>query len=47
VQVGVAMQKIPERLEIVGEFPRTSVGKVRKDVLRQRIREQLQQERAA
>lgn len=46
VEVGVAMQKIPERLEIVGEFPRTSVGKVRKDVLRQMIRDRLQQERA-
>ena len=32
---GTAMQKIPERLEIVKDFPRTSVGKVRKDLLRE------------
>lgn len=41
VGVGTAMQKIPERLELVKEFPRTSVGKVRKDVLRQVIRDKL------
>lgn len=42
--VGTAMQKIPERLELVKEFPRTSVGKVRKDVLRQVIRDKLAEE---
>lgn len=44
--VGVATQKIPERVEFVAEFPRTSVGKVRKDVLRQTIRDILARERA-
>ncbi|WP_414475582.1 AMP-binding protein [Microvirga sp. M2] len=41
---GTAMQKIPERLEIVRELPRTSVGKVRKDVLRQVARELVERE---
>lgn len=44
VDAGTAMQKIPERIEIVTEFPRTSVGKVRKDVLRTIIRDKLQTE---
>jgi acyl-CoA synthetase (AMP-forming)/AMP-acid ligase II len=39
VAAGVTMQKIPERLEIVAEFPRTSAGKVHKHVLRQMARE--------
>ena len=34
IEQKTAMQKIPERVEIVEEFPRTSVGKVRKDILR-------------
>ncbi len=38
VAAGVTMQKIPERLEIVAEFPRTSAGKVHKHVLRQMAR---------
>lgn len=46
VEAGTAMQKIPERVEIVTEFPRTSVGKVRKDVLRTVIRDKLQAEAA-
>ncbi|HSV45719.1 MAG TPA: AMP-binding protein [Ramlibacter sp.] len=33
----VAKFKWPERLEIVTEFPRTAVGKVRKDVLRTQV----------
>jgi acyl-CoA synthetase (AMP-forming)/AMP-acid ligase II len=41
---GTAMQKIPERLEIVSELPRTSVGKVRKDLLRQVARNLVEQE---
>lgn len=32
--LGLARQKIPQRLECVDEFPRTASGKVRKDVLR-------------
>jgi acyl-CoA synthetase (AMP-forming)/AMP-acid ligase II len=39
VAAGVTMQKIPERVEIVAEFPRTSAGKVHKHVLRQMARE--------
>jgi cyclohexanecarboxylate-CoA ligase len=35
---GVMRQKIPEQLEIVAELPRNATGKVRKDVLRQRLR---------
>ena len=35
-RAGVAKQKTPERLEIVDEFPRTLVGKIRKGELRVR-----------
>lgn len=35
IAFGTARQKIPEWLELVEAFPRTSVGKVRKDLLRQ------------
>jgi non-ribosomal peptide synthetase component E (peptide arylation enzyme) len=35
---GLAKQKYPERIEFVAELPRTASGKVRKDVLRERIR---------
>ncbi len=38
---GLARQKIPERFEFVPEFPRTASGKVRKDMLRDRIRQLL------
>jgi len=34
---GMAKQKYPERLEIIDEFPRTAAGKIRKNVLRDRI----------
>ncbi|WP_137388604.1 AMP-binding protein [Rhodoligotrophos defluvii] len=44
IEVGTAMQKIPERLELVEELPRTSVGKVRKDILRQKARELVEAE---
>ncbi|MDG2412423.1 MAG: AMP-binding protein [Halioglobus sp.] len=33
----LAKQKIPQRIEFVSDLPRTASGKVRKDVLRQRI----------
>ena len=36
-KTGMAKQKYPERLEIIDEFPRTPAGKIRKNVLRQRI----------
>ncbi|MBC2668993.1 AMP-binding protein [Novosphingobium piscinae] len=35
---GLARQKIPERFELVDDFPRTASGKVRKDLLRAEIR---------
>ncbi len=35
---GIAKQKIPEHIELVDEFPRTAIGKVRKDLLRERAR---------
>ena len=38
---GMAMQKYPERLEIVDELPYTAAGKVRKNVLREQIRERM------
>jgi cyclohexanecarboxylate-CoA ligase len=34
---GLARQKYPERLELVGELPHTSAGKVRKNLLRDEI----------
>ena len=36
-QSGMAKQKYPERLEIIDAFPRTPAGKIRKNVLRERI----------
>lgn len=38
IAAGVAKQKIPEHLELVDDLPRTAIGKVRKDVLRQTAR---------
>jgi acyl-CoA synthetase (AMP-forming)/AMP-acid ligase II len=38
---GMAKQKIPERFEIVDDFPRTASGKVRKDQLRAAIKDLL------
>lgn len=37
-EIGLARQKFPERIEIVASFPRTSLGKVRKDKLREAVR---------
>lgn len=42
-QAGLARQKIPQHIELVADLPRTASGKVRKDVLRQRVRELLAQ----
>ncbi len=33
-QIGIARQKLPERLEIFKEFPMTAAGKIKKDILR-------------
>ena len=41
----VARQKFPERLELVAELPKTPSGKIRKFVLREQIRAQLESER--
>jgi len=38
---GLAMQKFPERLEYIDDFPRTASGKVRKDRLRDALRQPL------
>ena len=35
--MGLARQKAPERIERVGDLPRTASGKVRKDMLRSRV----------
>jgi len=37
----LARQKIPERIEVVPDLPRTASGKVRKDILRKRVAETL------
>ncbi|MBT3810745.1 MAG: hypothetical protein HOF99_14675, partial [Rhodospirillaceae bacterium] len=41
---GMATRKYPERLEIIDEFPRTAAGKIRKNVLRERVAEALANE---
>jgi len=41
---GLARQKFPERMELVPDLPRTASGKVRKDILRQRIAAQIAEE---
>lgn len=38
VAAGFAKQKIPEHLELIDDMPRTAIGKIRKDVLRERAR---------
>lgn len=38
---GLAKQKIPERFEFVDHFPRTASGKIRKDQLRDDVKERL------
>ncbi|WHZ00882.1 AMP-binding protein [Neobacillus sp. YX16] len=40
---GIAKQKLPERLELTDELPRTASGKVQKFVLRNNIKEKLAQ----
>ena len=43
---GLAKQKFPERLEVVDSLPYTAAGKVRKNLLRERIAELVRQENA-
>ncbi len=38
IERGVMRQKIPEQLDLLAELPRNATGKVRKDLLRQRLR---------
>jgi cyclohexanecarboxylate-CoA ligase len=42
LDAGLAIQKVPQRLEIAGELPMTATGKIQKHVLRARIAEQLE-----
>jgi acyl-CoA synthetase (AMP-forming)/AMP-acid ligase II len=44
---GVAKQKTPERIFIVDDFPKTASGKVKKDLLRDDVRQRLRDEAAA
>jgi cyclohexanecarboxylate-CoA ligase len=39
---GLAIQKVPERLEVVGEFPTTATGKIQKHLLRADIASKLE-----
>ncbi len=41
IAAGLAKQKTPEHVEFVSDLPRTASGKIRKDMLRAQIREQL------
>ena len=43
---GLAVQKVPERLEIVTEMPTTATGKIQKNLLRDDIRDRLSKEPA-
>ncbi|MDH6679213.1 cyclohexanecarboxylate-CoA ligase [Rhodococcus sp. LBL1] len=45
LEQGVAIQKVPERLEIVDALPTTATGKIQKHVLRARIAEQIASDR--
>jgi acyl-CoA synthetase (AMP-forming)/AMP-acid ligase II len=45
-QSGIAMQKTPERVQIVSDFPRTAAGKIKKVELRKIIFDMLQNETA-
>jgi len=44
-EAGLARQKFPERVELVGDLPRTASGKVQKNVLRERIAAMIERER--
>jgi acyl-CoA synthetase (AMP-forming)/AMP-acid ligase II len=37
IQKQMAKQKIPEHLEIIGELPKTSTGKIKKNILKEEI----------
>jgi cyclohexanecarboxylate-CoA ligase len=44
---GVAIQKVPERLEIVEALPTTATGKIQKHLLRTQIAEKIAADREA
>jgi acyl-CoA synthetase (AMP-forming)/AMP-acid ligase II len=44
LEAGLARQKAPERVEVLSEYPRTAAGKIKKDILRQMIRDRLASE---
>lgn len=46
-EMGLAKYKWPERVEVIDELPRTSVGKVEKSRLREHIARKLREERTA
>ncbi|MBU2549743.1 MAG: AMP-binding protein [Proteobacteria bacterium] len=46
VEKGLAKQKIPERMEIVEDFPRTHSGKIKKNILKEAIARQVESETA-
>ncbi|MGW0894315.1 AMP-binding protein [Saccharopolyspora sp. NPDC002578] len=41
LDAGLAIQKVPERLELIGEMPATATGKIKKHVLRADIKSRL------
>ena len=44
---GLARQKFPERLEVIGEMPYTAAGKVRKNLLRDLVRDLIGKEKSS
>lgn len=47
VRSGLARQKFPERLEVIGEMPYTAAGKVRKNLLRDLVRDLIGKEKSS
>ncbi len=45
LEQGVAIQKVPERLEIVEALPTTATGKIQKNVLRAQIAAKIEADR--
>ena len=44
---GLARQKFPERLEVVSEMPYTAAGKIRKNLLRDLVRDLIAKEKTS
>src|SRR5699024_8182281 len=47
LEKGLAIQKVPERLEIVDSLPTTPTGKIQKNSLRQEIAKRLSEEKVS